>query len=265
MRRGFGWLPDLPKRADAHPDWAFRDTRTAARRTVVPTRHSNADLVVDILDQAGLGACVPCAGFQAVRMAHARQGVRSPRLGARLFAYYLARTAHGVAAFDAGTQLRTFFWAINNYGYLFEDEASNGYDIFKFREPPTAADYRLAFDNKHPTHFWAIPPGADRIDTIKRAVSLGLGVTFGVMVDDDFADGRFDAGRPLVPPVGRSLNGHAMLIDGYDGDAFSVVNSWGTDWGNAGRCLLAAEYLEDAHSIWVVEAAPKGSPKGGVR
>lgn len=264
MRKGFGWLPDLPKHGDARtPDWLFRETRTAQRKRLetLPDAHSNAHLVRSILDQDGLGSCVPCAGFQALRMAQIRQGAKEARLGARLFSYYLCRSAHQLAAFDAGAQLRTFFWSLNRFGFLYEDEYRWGYDVTKFAEAPTSADYRLAFDQKTPTHFWSIPEGADRVQAIKKAVALGLGVCFGVMVDDAFADGAIDPTKPLDPPRRGVMNGHAMLVDGYKGDTFSIVNSWGYDFGDNGRCLFSADYLNGAHSIWVVESTPKATPR----
>lgn len=256
-RRGFGWLPDLPRREDGRPDWSFADQATRRSGAPVPLAHSNRALVVDVLDQDVLGSCVACAGFQAIRMSHVRMGVQRPRLGARLMAYYLARAAHGMATHDSGTQLRTFFWVLNRFGFCFEDEYPHGYDISKFAVPPTPGTYRMAYDRKSPTRYWAIPETPSRITEIKRAVSLGLGVCFGIRVDDAFADGRIDPALPLDPPGAGITHGHAMVVEGYDGDAFTVLNSWGREFGNDGRCTLSADYLQNAHSVWVVEQIPK--------
>jgi C1A family cysteine protease len=259
MRRGFGWLPDLPKRSEGRADWHFGEQLARApARQQLPAAHSNRRLIVDVLDQGDLGACVACAGFQAIRMAEVRQGAKAPRLGARLFNYYLARAAHGMAGFDAGAQLRTFFWTLNRYGFLYEDEYPFGYDIRRFAEKPPVVSYTRASDRKSPTRYWGILEGPERISQIKRAISLGYGVTFGVQVDDAFADWKTDPTKPLDPPIGGVTYGHAMLVEGYDGDAFTVLNSWGEEYGACGRCLLSADYLNSAHSIWVVENVPRG-------
>ena len=69
------------------------------------------------------------------------------------------------------------------------------------------------------------------------------------------------AGRPLLPPeripdlVGRDglFNAaeapsgqhgrHAMLLVGYTGNFYIVKNSWGTDWGQQGYCLIPKNVL----------------------
>jgi len=260
MRRGFGWLPDLPKRASAErPDWTFEEAMLRApSKAVLPEAHSNSRLVLSVLDQLELGACVACAGFQAIRMAEVRQGVAAPKLGARLFNYYLSRAAHGLAAFDAGTQLRTFFWTLNKFGFLSEDSYPFGYDIHRFAESPPAIAYTRALDQKSPTRYWGIGEGPARIDQVKRAVSLGYGVCFGVQVGAPFADWQIDPGTPLDPPSARAVTfGHAMLIEGYGGDVFTVLNSWGEQFGDRGRCLFTADYINAAHSVWVVESVPR--------
>lgn len=260
MRRGFGWLPDLPKRASAdRPDWTFEEALLRAPTKVsVPERHSNDRLVLSVLDQLELGACVACAGFQAIRMAEVRQGASAPRLGARLFNYYLSRAAHGMAGFDSGTQLRTFFWTLNKFGFLSEDDYPFGYDIHRFAERPPAVAYTRALDQKSPTRYWGIEEGPARIGQVKRAVSLGYGVCFGVQVDSAFAEWKVDPVTPLDPPTNAGVTfGHAMLVEGFAGDAFTVLNSWGEEFGDRGRCLLSADYINAAHSIWVVESVPR--------
>lgn len=257
MKRGFGWLPDLPRREGAGQDWTFDAAFARAAPRSLPVAHSNRHLVIDVLDQLTLGACVPCAGFQAIRMSQVRQGVTEPALGARLMGYYLSRAAHGMASRDSGTHLRTFFWAMNRFGFCAEADYPFGYDIARFAVSPPPAAYRLAHDRRSPTRYWAIPEGPNRVAQVKRAVAMGYGVCFGVQVSEDFSEGRVDPTEPIDPPrLGRTF-GHAMLVEAYAGDGFRILNSWGEGFGDQGRCTFSADYLVEAHSMWVVELAPQ--------
>lgn len=43
-----------------------------------------------------------------------------------------------------------------------------------------------------------------------------------------------------IEPIGRRLGGHAVLVVGYDAerDAFRLLNSWGSAWGQLGRAWM---------------------------
>jgi hypothetical protein len=263
MKRGLGWLPDLQRGPNQRGDWTFgSQIAKMSAPPPIPQAHSNRRLVLDVLDQGPLNTCVPCAGFQAIRMAAVRQGAKTPLLGARLFAYYLARSAVGQAKYDGGISFRSFFWALHQYGFIAERDFMWGYDVERVNEAPPTAAYQRAYDLRSPTRYWAIEQDAQRIELVKRAIATGYGVCIGLMVDQDFLDWRVDPTTPLDPPSAANLSvGHAMLLEGYDGDAFTVVNSWGKGFGNEGRCLISAEYVNDAPAIWVVEQAPRSPPK----
>lgn len=66
-----------------------------------------------------------------------------------------------------------------------------------------------------------------------------------VLVQEDSAfqttTGRLDAFD--APSVAGS---HAAALYGYDGDAFLLRSSWGTDWGDAGYAWLSAAYATQA-------------------
>lgn len=66
------------------------------------------------------------------------------------------------------------------------------------------------------------------------------------------------------------LGGHAMLVAGYNKEGFIIRNSWGTDWGDKGYCImpygdfsLAWEYWTtiDANSFYPPDPEPEPEPK----
>jgi len=72
-------------------------------------------------------------------------------------------------------------------------------------------------------------------------ISQGYPVVIGMMVGGSFMQNM--RGRDLWEPTQRDYGmrgygGHAMCVIGYDdnyqGGAFQIMNSWGTNWGNDG-------------------------------
>ena len=125
--------------------------------------------------------------------------------------------------------------------------------------PPTAA-FRMAFDQSNPTTYRRITAtGSERLDQIKRAIAGGYAVCFGTSVDNDFCNGRLT--EPLLPPRTNIAGGHALMVGGYDGNAFQILNSWSSNWGDKGWCVFSGDYLADAitQDLWLVEHAPKYS------
>ncbi len=92
-----------------------------------------------------------------------------------------------------------------------------------------ASRYRIAFWKQ-------VDVGNDT--EIKSQLNAGYPVIIGALIDEGFDH----AGKGFVwnHIAGRQLGGHAMLIVGYDDDrnAYRVLNSWGTDWGDAGYYWL---------------------------
>lgn len=84
-------------------------------------------------------------------------------------------------------------------------------------------------------------PSGVSILGIKQNLAQGAPVVIGMMVGQSFMQRMM--GRKLWLPSQsdyqmRGFGGHAMCVIGYDdyyeGGAFEIMNSWGTDWGDGG-------------------------------
>lgn len=285
-----GWIPDPPKAPAETPDRLLGSLRLSS---VFPRATSLRHLVLSVLDQGGIESCVANAVAQAIRISQVRialgrattgdevERALSIPLGSRLFAYWFARSYHGAQDVDIGTHLRSCFAAVQKFGippeaiWPYSDSRApavlvggvggewvpaSGAASAPFARMPGGNAIRLAFDQHAPTTYNRIDdPGYDRVDAMKRAISSGYAVAFGTVIGRGFRDNAFDASTPLdPPPASEAVGGHAMVAIGYDGDAFEIVNSWGTGWGAEGYALLSSEYLawEETRDLWVVERAP---------
>lgn len=257
MARSLGYRPDPPKSTD------FKFS-ALGHTAAPPPSASLKQFVIEVLDQGRLGSCVANAGCQAIRMSQVRQRIAKavtplqaaqvkmapPPLGSRLFGYYLARASHHETNIDGGTHLRSFFEMANKFG--FPPESLWPYDVAKFDQMPATKAFHAAYDQHSPTIYRRV----DTLTEIRQALANGFAVCFGVDVDEAFCDGAFDPTTPLQAATSNIVGGHAMAFVGYDGRAFEVVNSWGTDFGDGGYFLAAESFVEAARDIWAVESAP---------
>lgn len=274
-----GRIPSAPKRIDEEPDWLFANGKfgTVGPTDQPPSSASCRDLIVDVLNQGGAPTCVEHAGFQAIRASHVRAGVTSPVLGSRLFGSYIARLAEGTQRQSIGTSLRSFFDALNTFGFCAEQDwpytdlqspakLVNG--VWQItdagREPyaqlPSARAFRDAFDQRTPTTYRRIvSTGGDRVLDVQRAIANGFPVVIGTSVSKRFTENDLGVG-PIDPPMSEPIaGGHAMLLVDYmPGDDVGVLNSWGTSFGYSGYCRFSWDYIlwDATDELWTVEHAP---------
>jgi C1A family cysteine protease len=255
--RGLGYKPDPPKAIGQKPD---HDAAPTLGTAPPPPAASNVELVVEVLDQGQAGSCVAHAIPQAVRMAHVRAGIASPRLMSRNMGYWLSRSLDGTQNEDDGTYLRSFFTVLKAYGFC--PESVWPYDLAQLYTIPPAAAFRAAYDQNNPTVYQRImTAGAARIDDIKRAIAAGYGVCFGTDVSEAFCQNQLGDG-PIPPPTTSPIaGGHALCAVAYDGDTFRIVNSWSPDWGDRGYCTFSADYMawDRTNDLWIVAQAPNYS------
>lgn len=105
------------------------------------------------------------------------------------------------------------------------------YDQFDCSRIPSGPDKTSA--RPYAIAEWRTVPLTTEAD-VKSHIATGFPVVIGMLVDDGFKQMR--ANDIYTGPSGRELGGHAMVVTGYDDDrqAFKVLNSWGTGWGDNG-------------------------------
>lgn len=99
------------------------------------------------------------------------------------------------------------------------------------------------------------PIPEQKITAIKKSLSEGKPVVFGMICPDSFNDAK-GVWNPTEQPD-PAVGSHAMCIVGYDdrqyGGAFEVQNSWGTDWGNDGYIWIRysdfTRFDDDAYEL----------------
>lgn len=254
--RGLGHRPDPTKRPDEKPD---RDARGILRAAPVPLKSDNLHLT-KVIDQGAKGSCVANTIAQTVRASHVHQGAKDPEFLSRLFSYFVSRLYHHETGVDSGTYLRYCFAGLNKFGYCPESSWTYDDGPDKFKKMPSGAAFHDAYDQISPTDYQRIfTTGKERLDDIKRALGQGFLVAFGTPVSNDFCS-NVGTDVPIAPPVNLSIaGGHAMCVVDHDGDVFRIINSWSTDWGQAGYCHFKADYLSwsQTDDVWICRAAPK--------
>ena len=119
---------------------------------------------------------------------------------------------------------------------------SSAFDRFKndcdFQ--PTAADSLAARPNRirdYATLFGSKAGRSEKLDKVRLSLLQHKPVVMGMLLRRNFQDCR--AHPPYWnPALGDTtfMGAHAMVVVGYDDgrQAFELLNSWGTDWGNDG-------------------------------
>ena len=90
---------------------------------------------------------------------------------------------------------------------------------------------------------------SEQKDIIKNLLYLGNPVIIGIKIDVNFSHSTpLNSNDEYVYNSynsSQNYGNHAMLIVGYDNtlQAFKVVNSWGSAWGNEGYCWISFNFF----------------------
>lgn len=109
------------------------------------------------------------------------------------------------------------------------------YDAGDYLTKPSAEQKEKAKPYK--IDFWRKVNVYDQKE-VKAQLNAGYPVMIGAMIDEGLIRDGYKGLNPYIwkGQVGKPKGGHAMVVVGYDDalNAFKIMNSWGTRWGNGG-------------------------------
>lgn len=220
-----------------------KDYIYAAPRADLPAKFLNSN-IGEIENQYQTGSCVANAACSSLEMIAPETIDLS-----RMFVYYNARAPYSnLRERDGGAYVRDGYKAIQILGVCLEN-------IWDFIVPnvnlkPSALAYEKAKENTIPSY-----QRVQDIQGIKSALVQGNAVIFGIPLKNDFFYLRGPLENHDYKATGTDAGGHAMSIVGYDDalDGFIIENSWGTGWGDQGKCLIKYDIFSKYYfDVWTV-------------
>jgi hypothetical protein len=204
-----------------------------------------------IQDQGATSTCVGQTFVAALHMAEMRQGLEFDPVSV-LYPYYNSRRDHGGHLTDNGTYLHTLAHALRVQGACSEQYWKWSQLGLKVNRRPNWNAMRFAHPRRGGKYVRIYEAGEQRIDAIQQAILGGHNVAFGTRVGVSFLPARGADFIDALPITEKIAGNHAMLIIGWKtfGDAlyFRVLNSWGSNWRNDGRCWMSADYLTQSYT-----------------
>lgn len=119
---------------------------------------------------------------------------------------------------------------------------------------PSEAAYREALHYRTAGHFWINTESAGALDQVKSHVAAGNVGLLAILIYGNFDNiSSYGTNYCIADRTGSNRGGHAVTIVGYDDGrvthdgtgAFRCVNSWGTDWGDAGFFWISYQAVTD--------------------
>lgn len=200
-----------------------------------------------IKSQGSTGSCVGQSVAQAVQLAFAHDDAMVQDLSA-LFVYYNSRKESGDDTItDNGTYLRTAIKSVQKFGVC--PELVWPFSSSKVNRMPTWNAYRTAHDRRGVRGYYRIEPG--NLLDVKRAIASGRPVVAGWQVDAAFKAHR--GGTVIGAQHEPFVGGHAMVVVAYTAAHWTIVNSWGTGWGDAGLATVNDSFMRQARDLWAVD------------
>jgi len=245
----FGWIRDLPD----HRDQMYSAPIHAV--TALPPSVDLRAACPPVYDQGELGSCTANGIAALIQFDRLKQHQDPDFVPSRLFIYYNERVIEHTVESDSGAMIRDGIKSVVNQGACKEDAWP--YDIDRFRDQPPAQCYDEARRYRAVRYQRIVR----NLNQMKGCLADGYPFVFGFSVYESFmTDEVAHSGVvPMPKPTEDLLGGHCVAAVGYvdDQQSFIVRNSWGTDWGKQGYCLMPYAYLMQqdlSADFWTIRA-----------
>lgn len=240
--RKYGWRPGLPSRR-------FPQLKLQIFPPLAPKKSLlSTGYLPPIWDQGSTGSCT---GHGTVRgMMYARAKQKLPFLNlSRLFPYYNARVVEGDPGEDNGAAIGDVVAASQKLGDCLYDDYPTKPELVATR--PSTALYSSALQHKSLSATRVMGSSRASLEYhFKHCLSvLEVPIIIGIVVYDSFeSDAVAQTGMVPIPENSESeLGGHCIAATEYDDSTKLITcdNSWGVDWGLAGRFKIPYDYIFD--------------------
>lgn len=251
MRKNFGWRRDLPD----HRDLVYKSSLVA--KLLLPSKVDLRSSLPPVYDQYDLGSCTGNAIAAALEFDQIKQKEVNTFTPSRLFIYYNEREIEGTVLEDSGAQIRDGLKSVANQGACSEvDWPYDNYQI-KYKVKPSPNCYISAANYKALTYHSIVPT----LLNLKTCLAEGFPFVLGITLYDSFeSDLVAKTGIVSMPSKSESvIGGHAVLCCGYDDKTkrFTIRNSWGEGWGQAGYFTIPYAYLTNSNltsDFWTIRS-----------
>lgn len=245
--RKYGWKRDLPD---------FRDYKMAyippGDREELPPSTDLRIYVDEVYDQGKFSSCTGQAIASTMRIVQKKEGKETIR-PSRLWIYWNERYMEDSVFSDDGAMIRSGFQVVAKYGAAPEQQWEYIRDNL-FTRPP-GSTFKNAVQNMVHVYF-----GIDQdLYDLKRCLAQGFPFVFGFSLYKSFETPEVArTGKMVFPSKGdRLVGGHAVTAVGYDDatSTFTILNSWGTGWGDRGYFHMPYGYLINpglASDFWTI-------------
>lgn len=250
ITRQYKWHPSRPD---------HRDLLYAAAPAQIQALPAMADLrphMPPVYDQGQLGSCTANAIGAAMEFERMRQGLPAVT-PSRLFIYFNERLMEGTVKSDSGAQIRDGIKSVASKGVCPESEWPYTED---YRVQPVPKCYADAL-KEMATQYSAVRQDLTQLRTV---LAGGSPVVLGITVYASFESDAVAATGAVPMPTAEEqcLGGHAVLLVGYSDASrrFTVRNSWGAGWGQAGYFTIPYDYVTSpqlASDMWVIKLVTK--------
>lgn len=222
-------------------------------RRVLPRAVDLRPQMPPVYDQGACSSCTANALAAAHQFDQIAASMPSPYTPSRLFIYYGERALEHTVDQDAGAMIRDGIKVMAKTGVC--PETLWPYDVRSFAARPPPAAFATAAQHKI-VSYARVPR---TLTQFKGCLAEGFPFVFGFSVYESFeSDEVARTGVAPMPSMNEELlGGHAVLAVGYDDvtQRFTVRNSWGSNWADAGYFTMPYAYLLDrglAADFWTI-------------